>query len=150
MAFRHERFVPATLTILAALFLAHPAGAVEVQDLKGFEGIFGRYAPGGDCKRQPQILVDATGLTFEVGGKSEPVSNPEFAASYGGRDYVGSTIWMFPFRLVDGYSILMAFNSDEKVGVLSVTGHDEGYPGGPKLSPRNDALVKGSPYARCK
>jgi hypothetical protein len=150
MAARYARTASATLAILAALLVVQPAGSVELQDLKGFEGIFGRYAPGGDCKRQPQIRVDATGLTFEVGGKSETVTNPEYAASYGGHDYAGSTIWMFPFRLADGYSILMAFNSDEKAGVLSITGHDEGYPGGPKLSPRNEALVKGSPYARCK
>ena len=97
--------------------------------------IFGRYAPAGDCKQYPQIRVDAIGLTFEVGGKSETVTNSEYAASYGGHDYDGSTIWMFPFRIADGYSI---------------TGHDEGYAGGPKLSPRNEALVKGSPYARCK
>jgi hypothetical protein len=35
-------------------------------------------------------------------------------------------------------------------GVLSIMGHDEGYSGGPRLSARNEALVKGSPYARCK
>jgi hypothetical protein len=57
---------------------------------------------------------------------------------------------MFPFRLADGYSILLAFNSDEMTGVLSIMGHDEGYSGGPRLSARNEALVKGSPYARCK
>ncbi len=143
-------FASGTLAIVAALLIACPVDAVELQDLKGFEAIFGRYAPAGDCKQYPQILVDAIGLTFEVGGKSETVTNSEYAASYGGHDYDGSTIWMFPFRLADDYSILMAFNSDEITGALSITGHDEGYAGGPKLSPRNEALVKGSPYARCK
>jgi hypothetical protein len=144
------RYGSVVLAIVAALLVARIAGAVELQDLKGFEGIFGRYAPAGDCKRQPQIVVDATGLTFEVGGKNETVTNPEYAASYGGHDYDGKTIWMFPFRLADGYSILLAFNSDEMTGVLSIMGHDEGYSGGPRLSARNEALVKGSPYARCK
>ena len=44
----------------------------------------------------------------------------------------------------------MAFNADEKPGVLTVEPHDEGWKGGPPLSARHQALVKGSPYARCK
>ena len=44
---------------------------------------------------------------------------------------------------------MMTFNDEEKPGRLTVTGHDEGYRGGPKLSPRNQALLDGSPYQRC-
>jgi hypothetical protein len=126
------------------------AAAVEVHDLKGLEGIFGRYAPAGDCKRQPQILVDVTGLTFTVAGASEKVTNPEYAAGYGPADYQGISVWIFPFHLKDGYSILMTFNYNEKKGALAIDPQDEGYKGGPKLSARNQALVNGSPYARCK
>jgi hypothetical protein len=150
MTHRHWHIASAAFAILGVLALVQPAGAVELQDLKGFDGIFGRYAPGGDCKRQPQVLVDVTGLTFEIDGKKDKVTNAEYAASFGGPDYRGSSVWIFPFRLADGYSILMTFNNDEKEGELFIAGHDEGYPGGPKLSPRNEALVKGSPYARCK
>jgi hypothetical protein len=53
------------------------------------------------------------------------------------------------FQLADGYAILMTFNADEK-GALLIEPHDEGWAGGPPLSPRNKALVAGSPYARCK
>jgi len=138
------------LLSLFALSSSPVANAVELQNLKGLEAIFGRYAPGGDCKRQPQVLVDVTGLTFDVGGKQEKVTNPEQALEYNGPDYQGSDIWIFPFRLKDGYSILMTFNYNSKQGVLTIAPQDEGYAGGPKLSERNQALVSGSPYKRCK
>ena len=132
------------------MFLAGAAQAVEVHDLKGFEDLFGRYAPGGDCERQPQVIVDVTGFTFEIGGKLEKVTNPEYAASYAAHDYTGIAKWFFPYRKGDGYPILMTFSGDEKKGTLAIDPNDEGYQGGPALSPGNAALVKGSPYARCK
>ena len=135
---------------LAAISSSPVAGAVELQDLKGFDDIFGRYAPAGDCKRQPQILVDASGFTFFVAGKTEKVTNPENALQFYGPDYQGPDLWFFPFRLKDGYSILMTFNHSGRKGVLAIEPQDEGYPGGPALSPRNKALVGGSPYQRCK
>jgi len=140
--------------LLASLLVCtlHPvvAGSVELTDLKGFERLFGRYGPSGDCAKQPRISVDTRGFTFETGGKPELVTNAEYAASYGAADYQGKSIWFFPFRLADGYSILMTFNDDEVDGRLTIAAHDEGYPGGPPLSPRNAALVKGSPYQKCK
>lgn len=127
-----------------------PAHAVEVSDLKGFEELFGRYAPAGDCSREPRIVVDAIGLGFEVAGRTEKVTNPEFAAAYGPADYSGISKWFFPFRSPGGYPILMVFNYDERPGVLAIEPQDEGFPGGPGLSPLNQALVGGSPYLRCK
>jgi len=124
--------------------------AVEVSNLAGLEEIFGRYAPAGDCRRQPQILVELSGLTFEVAGSAEKVTNPEYAVSYAAHDYAGISKWIFPFRLPDGYSILMTFNAGEQKGALLIEPHDEGWAGGPPLDPRKKALVDGSPYARCK
>jgi hypothetical protein len=135
---------------LACVLLARPVDAIPVNDLKGFDELYGRYAPAGDCKRQPQVVVDATGFSFEVAGKRELVTNPEFAASYGPRDYDGIAKWFFPFRKGDGYPILMSFNGGEVKGTLAIDPQDEGWPGGPPLSAFNAALVKGSPYARCK
>lgn len=146
---RVSRFVLVSLA-LATLGLSVAANAVELSGLKGLESIFGRYAPGGDCKRQPQVLVDVTGLTFDVGGKQEKVTNPEQALEYAGPDYQGPDVWLFPFRLKDGYSILMTFSPGGKKGTLTIDPQDEGYKGGPKASPRNQALISGSPYARCK
>ena len=130
------------------------ASAVEMNDMKDFGDLHGRYAPAGDCKRQPQIVVDAGGMTFEVGGDKARVTNPEFAASFFGGasdSYEGISRVFFPFRNnQDGYPILMMFNADEKKGVLTISGQDEGWKGGPPFTPRNKALVAGSPYSRCK
>jgi hypothetical protein len=146
---RVSRLVVTSMAV-AALGSSIAANAVELNGLAGLDNIFGRYAPGGDCKKQPQILVDVTGLTFDVGGKQEKVTNPENVLGYAGPDYQGPDIWLFPFRLKDGYSILMTFNAMGKKGVLTIDPQDEGYQGGPKASPRNQALISGSPYARCK
>ncbi len=141
-------FLSAVASVIASI-TPITASAVEVTNLAGLEDIFGRYAPGGDCSRQPQILVELSGLTFEVAGATEKVTNPEYAASYAAHDYDGISKWIFPFRLADGYAILMTFNANEQQGALLIDPHDEGWKGGPPLSPRNKALVAGSPYARC-
>jgi len=141
------------LTVLVStldFMAASTVNAVEVTSLAGLEDIFGRYAPGGDCKRQPQVLVELSGLTFTVAGAPIKVTNPEYAAAYGPADYAGISKWIFPFRIPDGYSILMTFNANEKEGLLLIEAQDEGWQGGPPLSATNKALVGGSPYARCK
>lgn len=136
--------------LLIGLLQPTPASAVELAGLEGYERLFGRYAPGGDCAKQPRITVDVRGLTFDVSGKTELVTNPEHALSFAGPEYEGKSVFMFPFRIPDGYPILMTFDADEVAGRLIVQPQDEGWAGGPKLSPRNEALVKGSPYQRCK
>jgi hypothetical protein len=134
---------------LAAVAAAPPAQAVEIDGLKDFPGLFGRYAPGGDCRRQPQIVVDAGGMTFEAAGKQERVVHLEYAASYGSDSYDGISVWFFPFGSDGKHPVLMTFNAGEKTGALAIEPHDEGWQGGPPLSPRNRALVAGSPYRRC-
>lgn len=130
--------------------LAMTAGAVEVTSLEGLEDLFGTYAPGGDCKREPRITVETSGITFEVAGKQQKVTKVEFAASYGGNFYQGIAKWIFPFFMTDGYPILMTFNGDEKPGWLAIDAHDRGYQGGPAALPLEAALIKGSPYKRCQ
>jgi hypothetical protein len=137
-------------TLAGALLLPGLAGAIEVDGLKDFEALYGSYAPGGDCTKSPRIVVDAAGFTFEVDGTKDKATRVEFAASYGGNYYQGITQWFFPFKNANGWPVIMAFNADEKPGRLTIDGNDEGYAGGPPLSARNQALVKGSPYARCK
>lgn len=140
------------LGLYGALAVASHAQAVEVSTLKdqGVDALFGQYAPGGDCARHPQIVVDEDGFGFHVAGKTERTTVFEFAVSYGGNYYEGISKWFFPFRNDAGYPILMTFNADEKPGVLTIAGHDEGWSGGPPLTTTNRALVEGSPYARCK
>ena len=144
------RLTPLLLLACAPL----QAQAVEIDGMKGFENLYGRYAPAGDCKRLPRIVVDAGGMTFEVAATKAQITNPEFAASYFGgaaNTYEGISKVFFPFRTKpDYYPIMMTFNADEKRGVLVITGHEEGWKGGPPLAPRNQMLVSGSPYSRCK
>jgi hypothetical protein len=138
---------------LTALFSGQvaPAHAVELTDLKGaFSDIHGRYAPAGDCRRQPQVVVDATGITVDVGGQTEKATRIEYATSFFGPEYSGIAKATFPFTSANGWPIMMLFNDSEKPGALVITGHDEGFQGGPPLSARNQALVDASPYARCK
>lgn len=137
--------------LAAASVVPLTAGAIGVENLKDFEALYGRYAPGGDCKRQPQFVVDVSGFTFEVAGKAEKVTNSEYAASFGGNGYRGIQQWFFPFvGPQETHPILLTFNAAEKPGVVTVEHYDEGTPGMPKASARNAALVQGSPYAKCK
>ena len=138
------------LTPLLIFLGIAPAVAVEVTDLKGLEDIHGRYAPAGDCRREPRIVVDANGLTFEGGGRSEKANKVEYAVSYGGPDYSGIQKVIFPFSSANGWPVIMYFNYDEKPGALVIQGHDEGYQGGPPLTAGHSVLVTASPYARCK
>ena len=138
------------LGLVAGIVAWGAASAVALNGLDGYDSIFGRYAPGGDCKRQPRVIVDASGIVFEIGGETEKVTNPEEALGYFGPDYTGIAKVIFPFRSQGSYPIMMSFNDSEKPGVLVIAGHDEGWPGGPTLSPRNQELVDGSPYARCE
>ncbi|MGZ8911090.1 MAG: hypothetical protein ACXW09_14040 [Methylococcaceae bacterium] len=132
------------------LMIAGTVQAVEVKNLDGFEALFGRYAPGGNCKKQPQIIVDRSGFTFEVAGKSEKATHPEYAASYGGNFYEGISQWFFPYFDPDkDRPLLLTFNAGEKKGVLAVD-TEYNYPGGPKLPAKYQALVKGSPYRVCQ
>lgn len=139
-----------SLAALLAICALPQAQAVEIDGMKDFVPLHGRYAPGGDCQRQPRIVVDAAGIAFEVAGKTDRVTHLEFAASYGGNFYEGSSQWFFPFGRDGNYPVLMTFNADEKAGVLTIEGHDEGWKGGPALTARNQALVSGSPYLRCR
>ncbi len=138
------------LVLCSAMMITGKVQAIEVKNLDGFEAIFGRYAPGGDCSKQPHIVVDKTGFTFEVTGKSEKATHPEYAASYGGNFYEGISLWFFPYFDPDkDRPLLLTFNADEQKGVLAVA-TEYNYPGGPKLDAKYQLLVNGSPYKVCK
>lgn len=139
-----------TLAAVLGLALAPSlAGAIEVNKLEHMEGIYGRYAPGGDCKRQPQVVAELAGLTFENGDARHKVARIEYAASYLGNSYEGIGIWLMPLYGTER-PIVLNFNADEKPGALTIDGFDRGWKGGPPLSARHQALVDASPYRRCK
>ena len=86
---------PATmLTGLLALY-AGPSPAIEVDNLDGFEQHFGRYAPGGDCAKQPRIAIDREGFSFEAGPALPKATRADYAASFRGNFYQGISLTFF-------------------------------------------------------
>src|SRR3546814_7175111 len=78
-----EDMKPATGCIIAAtlaLAFAVPSAAVEVDNLDAFKQHFGRYAPGGDCGKQPQIVVSHSGFAFEGGPALPAATRPDYMA----------------------------------------------------------------------
>ena len=54
---------------------------------------------------------------------------------FNGPDYQGIEKVIFPFKRPDGeYAIMMQFNYAEKPGALAISGHGEGFAGGPPFS----------------
>lgn len=140
------RVVPAVLGI-GALGIAH---AVTLKNLKDAQlnDIYGIYAPGGDCKREPRIKVDDSGLAFEHAGHATHSTSIEYALTYGGPDYAGISRWLFPFPVTadDVGRVLMVFNPAEKAGTLTV---EPNLGLGEHMSALQAELVKASPYAKC-
>jgi hypothetical protein len=133
---------------LLALVPSPQASAVTVTNLRNMhlDALFGRYAPAGDCKREPRITVDATGFTFTNGKRTVHPARFEHAVSYGPHDYAGISAWFFPFMKNDNdYGpVLMTFNANEKRGVLMIENERAG-----AANPLYAALAKGSPYRKC-
>lgn len=138
---------------LAPLFLglAFALPAIAADDplpASSFAHTYGRYAPDGDCSREPQVVVAASGLEITVNGSTEKITQPDVAWAYGGNFYEGSSRWLFPYS-GDDRPVLMSLDADEKTGVMHIAPHDRGSAGVPALSARHQALVDGSPYLRC-
>lgn len=134
----------------AAALASGNAHALTLHDLKGqhAEGIYGTYAPHGDCRREPRIVVDDSGFGFQYGGQFAHPGTFEWAVSYGGPEYEGRSQWFFPFVVNDDDfgRVLMTVNSGEKVGTMSI---EPNVAKGQSLNPLQAALVKHSPYTRC-
>lgn len=148
------RVMQGKLTTLLAMGLAvllpGNAQAVTLSTLRGsqLDAIYGTYAPHGDCKLEPRITVDDSGFAYLHAGQVTHSRNIEYAVSYGGRDYSGSSRWFFPFPINqdDFGRVLMTFNPDEKAGRLAV---ESNLGPGQSFTALEAALVKASPYARC-
>ena len=144
------RALPVLPGLAVAALLCGNAFAVTLGNLKDsqLEGIYGTYAPGGDCKREPRITVDDSGLAYTHAGNTTHSKNIEYAVSFGGPEYNGISRWMFPFPVDDNDfgRVLMTFNPDEKPGTLAA---EPDLGPGHSLSALQAALVKASPYARC-
>jgi len=137
-----------TLAATLVLACALPSAAIPVDSLEGFEQYFGRYAPGGDCARQPQIVIDRSGFAFEGGPALPLATQPEYAASYMGNYYEGIGLFFFPYP-VEPRPFLLTLNADETPGVLKLEVYDFDYQGGPVLPDEYRPYIAGSPYLKC-
>lgn len=140
-------FPAAVLTGLLAL-CAGPTTAIEVDNLDGYEAHFGRYAPGGDCSKQPQVVIDRDGFAFDGGPALDKATRPVAVLSYMGNFYEGISLFFFPYP-VEPRPFLLALNAGEKPGVMTIQGYDHDYPGGPKLPDKYRPYIAGSPYLKC-
>ena len=128
-----------------------PAGAVTLENLEHFKSLYGRYGPGGDCSKYPQVVIDAAGFALDHGqGKVERANRPEYSASFFGPEYEGITGAFWPYWNEAGGNPFVVFTDyDEKPGALVVEPHDFGWRGGPPMPARYQPWLQGSPYARC-
>src|SRR3546814_10923491 len=95
-----EDMKPATGCIIAAtlaLAFAVPSAAVEVDNLDAFQQHFGRYAPGGDCGKQPQLVVSPSGFAFEGGTALPAATRPHYIASFMCHLYAAITEFFLPY-----------------------------------------------------
>lgn len=140
--------LPAAL-LGGALALCAPAMAIEVENLDGFEEHFGRYAPGGDCAKQPQVVVAREGFAFEGGPALPKATKPDYAASFMGNYYEGISLTFFPYA-AEPRPFALTLNADEKPGTLTLQAYDFDYQGGPRLPDKYRPYIAASPYAKCK
>lgn len=145
---RHRRRSFATRIAGLLLVCCAQAGAIELQNMQGFEEHFGRYAPGGDCKRQPQVVIGRAGFSFEGGPALPKATQPEYAASFMGNFYEGISLTFFPYA-VEPRPYMLTLNAGEARGVMTIEAYEFGYPGGPALPDKYRAHVAGSPYRKC-
>ena len=147
----YKRFACWTLVGAALGAGIAPVAAVTLPDMKGFESLFGRYGPKGDCGKYPQVVIDAAGFALDKGeGGIERTNRPEYAASYFGDGYDGIAEVFFPYWTDAGPNpFLVTINADEKKGALVVEPHDFGWKGGPPMPARYQPWLQGSPYAKC-
>ena len=139
-----------SMAVLAlALSYCSAAMAIEVENLDGFEEHFGHYAPGGDCSRQPQVVVGREGFEFKGGPALPRATRPEYAASYMGNFYEGISLTFFPYP-AQPRPYVLTLNANEKKGVMTLGAYDFDYSGGPKLPEKYRPYIAGSPYLKCK
>ncbi|AWV05921.1 hypothetical protein [Marilutibacter maris] len=113
--------------LLLGIVLAAPAAQAEAPlPANSFADSYGRYAPAGDCTREPRITVAASGLEISVGGTNEHIAQPEAAWSYFGPSYQGIARALFPYTGAER-PVIILLNDGEVPGTLRIDPHDRGY-----------------------
>lgn len=102
-------------------------------DLQLPPDIYGNYAPGGDCAKQPRITVNKAGVHVDTAsGQRGPLPIMVSYTFVGGARYSGIQIW----ALVkhggknrwgdDNTPIILTFNANEKRGELTAERENPG------------------------
>lgn len=138
------RLIPATLALALSVLPVH---AIEVNNLDGLDEIFGTYAPGGDCGREPLLAISRTGFHFAGNGKEIDSSRIDYAASYWGGRYEGIMQTFFPLMTDTGDlgPIVVTVNIGEKRGDLLVEPADT-----PPSDPLLVALIAAGTLSLCE
>lgn len=134
--------MPGVAIATGALTIAASAQAVTVDGLQGsgFEYVYGSYAPGGDCSREPRVTIGDAGMTFRADGQTVAATRLEYAASFFGGAYEGDALAFFPFPRSDSDlgPVLMLVNEDGMRGTVRI--ETEAVPGQP-LDPFHRTLA---------
>ena len=137
-------------TALSAFAFA-AAHALPLQTLNGQGGdhIFGSYAPGGDCSKEPRVFIDQNGMLFRANGREVRPERVEYALTFLGPSYDGITAVFFPFPVNsnDYGRVIMFVNDGEKPGVIRF---DSDLPRGERPDRFHAAFTNGGLFTLCE
>ena len=125
----------------SALMVAASAHAVTINGLQGsgFEHIYGSYASGGNCAREPRVTIGDAGMTFRANGRTVAAARIEYAASFFGGSYEGDALAFFPFPRSDSdFGPVLMFVNEEEPGTVRIEAEAEP---GQRLDPFYAALA---------
>ena len=119
--------------LAVAIFVWAVSSTAFAADLELPPDIYGNYAPGGDCAKQPRIIVNKIGVHLDTAaGKRGPLPIMVSYTFVGGARYSGIQIW----ALVkhggknrwgdDNTPLIFTFNADEKRGELTAERENPG------------------------
>lgn len=133
--------VSLSLIVSVLAGLCAEAGADEVP-----KDLAGQYAPGGDCKREPRLIVDGQGILVQSGGKQSKLAPVDVCRTcVGGMRYEGIEVWIGPNTKGGDQPFVFRFNANEKPGTVLIEQLDK-----KALPPIVGKMVAGSPYKRCR
>ena len=148
---RLGRLIPGVALLGLAGAMPTSAGAVPLTSFKdqGVDHLFGSYAPGGDCAKQPNVTIDENGMTFRALGQERRPPRVDYAVSFWGQYYDGIMAVFYPFPLSDSDlgRVLMYVNDDERRGVIRF---EADLPRGKAAEPFHAAFTNGGLFTLCK
>lgn len=146
---RRIRLALAGTTLYAFATVAAQALPLSNLNGQGVDHIFGSYAPGGDCSKEPRVVIDQNGMLFRANGREVRPERVEYALTFLGPSYDGITAVFFPFPVSsnDYGRVIMFVNDDEKTGVIRF---DSDLPRGERPDRFHAAFTNGGRFTLCK